>query len=327
MIACYQSKFLRKLFILIIALSVFFTAAIGFLSIRSGYGIDYVPKIYKGLVKDLLFRAYGPKTFPAYKFFDLYTRMAIKSLLTNETESYQEHMLGYDISYFDRVSFFSGYAEIFVKEIYHFTADNDTPFIIDCGSNTGVTILYFKMLYPKAEVIGFEPSGKCFELIKKNIADNHLENVTVHNKAVSDKKGVANFWDPSMGKGDGRASILVDGQSQHMTTVESVVLSDYITKPVDLLKMDIEGSEFIVFQELAASGKLPLIKEIVLEYHHHIPNSEIDRMGKFLALLEDHNFGYQIRGCNVGIGYQFDPKEVQLLNIHVYNKAFNKGKV
>jgi FkbM family methyltransferase len=318
------TKILKKFLIIFIVFSIFFYGALTILSLRAGYGIGYIPTIYKSLTKDFLFRAYGPKTIPAYKFVGLYTKMMLKSLVRKKANINHEHMLGYNITYFDQVAFFSGYSEIFVKEIYHFSTTNNKPFIIDCGSNIGLATLYFKMLYPKAEIIAFEPSRKCFQVLQKNISVNNLTNVTAYNKAVSNQEGSASFWDPSEGCGDGRASILVQGNNKFITTVESVRLSDYITKPVDLLKMDIEGAEFMVFQELAQAKKLKLIKEIVLEYHHHIPNNDVDRFGKFLSLLEDNNFGYQIRGCNVGIAYQFDPKEVQLINIHAYNKDFKK---
>jgi len=322
---CYVSKILKKFLLAVFVLVIALSGAIGLLSMRAGYGVLYFPTMYKGLVKDFLFRAYGPKTVSAHTFVGLYTKIALKSLVLPQKDVNQEHMLGYDISFFDKVTFFCGYSEIFVKEIYHFKTAKEDPFIIDCGSNIGLTILYFKMLYPKAEVIAFEPSQKCFNVLQKNVADNHLTNVTAYNKAVSDREGKNSFWDPSHGRGDGRASILVQGQNKDMTETECVHLSNYISKPVDLLKMDIEGAEFGVFQELAQANKLGLIKEIVLEYHHHVPNGDIDRLGQFLALLESNNFGYQIRGCNIGIGYQFDAKEVQLINLHAYNKNFMRA--
>src|SRR5215467_10621072 len=36
----------------------------------------------------------------------------------------------------------------FIHGIYHFESENQTPFIIDGGSNVGISILYFKRLYP-----------------------------------------------------------------------------------------------------------------------------------------------------------------------------------
>src|SRR5688572_3562695 len=40
------------------------------------------------------------------------------------------------------------YKELFEDEIYRFTAAHSSPLIIDCGANIGLSILYFKQLYP-----------------------------------------------------------------------------------------------------------------------------------------------------------------------------------
>lgn len=315
------SKTLKKIMFIFLAAVLVTCGTLAFLSVQSGRGIGFIPKIYKRLAKNLLLRGNGPKTIPAYKFVGLYTKMALYMITEKNVTSYQELILGQSISFANRDNFLDTYSEIFIKEIYHFFTTNKKPFIVDCGSNIGLSILYFKMLWPNAEILGFEPSPSCFSLLKKNIANNKLTNVTLHNTAVADKNGTCSFWDPSDGKGDGRASILVHNDPKHTTTIETVCLSDYITKPVDLLKIDIEGSEFMVLQDLATTKKLPLIKEIVLEYHHHIPDNNVDRLGHFLSFLEDNNFGYQIRGCNIGIGYQFDSKQIQLLILHAYNKV------
>lgn len=47
--------------------------------------------------------------------------------------------------------------ELFADACYSFRAQTDSPLIFDCGSNIGLSILFFKKLYPKARVIGFEP--------------------------------------------------------------------------------------------------------------------------------------------------------------------------
>ena len=49
------------------------------------------------------------------------------------------------------------FREIFVGGIYMFECNTDRPIIVDCGSDIGMSILFFKRLYPKARIIGFEP--------------------------------------------------------------------------------------------------------------------------------------------------------------------------
>ena len=50
-----------------------------------------------------------------------------------------------------------GLKDIFVRRIYHFESHRSDPLIIDCGSNIGLSILYFVSTYPSSRVIAFEP--------------------------------------------------------------------------------------------------------------------------------------------------------------------------
>lgn len=75
--------------------------------------------------------------------------------------------------------------------------------------------------------------------------------------------------------------------------MEAVPLSGFITGFVDLLKIDIEGSEIAVFGELEASGKMPLIRRMFIEYHHHLPG-EGQRLSSFLDRLERCGFDYEL---------------------------------
>ena len=71
-----------------------------------------------------------------------------------------------------RVSYFGDFQlkvlnwEIFRKGAYLFHTDKKQPLILDCGSNIGMSILFFKMLYPGARIIGFEPDPDTFEILR-----------------------------------------------------------------------------------------------------------------------------------------------------------------
>jgi hypothetical protein len=77
-------------------------------------------------------------------------------------------------------------------------------------------------------------------------------------------------------------------------TVNAVRLSEWITGPVDLLKLDIEGAEVAVIRDLEASGKLKFVRNMVIEYHHHI-DKEKNCLAEFLGCIERNGFGYQLR--------------------------------
>src|ERR1044071_4816990 len=68
----------------------------------------------------------------------------------------ETNLLG-GITLTDSLSFVAGYEEIFKRENYKVDFATNDPFIIDCGSNIGLSIIYFKTRYPNAKIIGFEP--------------------------------------------------------------------------------------------------------------------------------------------------------------------------
>jgi hypothetical protein len=78
--------------------------------------------------------------------------------------------------------------------------------------------------------------------------------------------------------------------------VEAVRLSPFIQGEVDLLKMDIEGAEGSVVRELAEAGKLKWIKEMFIEYHHHLNPNE-DDLSQLFRIFEQNGFGYQIHSA------------------------------
>jgi Methyltransferase FkbM domain len=76
--------------------------------------------------------------------------------------------------------------------------------------------------------------------------------------------------------------------------VPSRRLSEFIRSDIDLLKLDVEGAEDAVMDELADSGKLRYVRRLHLEYHHHIA-ATADKLSSMLRLIEDSGFGYQLR--------------------------------
>jgi len=79
--------------------------------------------------------------------------------------------------------------------------------------------------------------------------------------------------------------------------VPAAKLSTYITGPIDLMKMDIEGGEGIVLGELVESGKLKLIREMVFEYHYN-PSNEQNKLSYIVNVLEENDFSLVIFGAD-----------------------------
>jgi FkbM family methyltransferase len=193
------------------------------------------------------------------------------------------------IEYVDSLSLYHEFKDIFENKIYHFESQTKTPFILDAGGYIGLSTLYFKYIYPDAKIITFEPDPSIFKVLKNNVEKNKLGSVTLVNAALGAKDGTMLFFADGA---DGGFCIDKDvlGKVNNKSLVSVVQLSNYIDRPVDLLKMNIEGMEGDVFEEI--SHKLHLVKELIFEYHafYNLPQS----LGKILNLLDSKGFRYLI---------------------------------
>jgi FkbM family methyltransferase len=198
-----------------------------------------------------------------------------------------------DVRYFDKHSFTYLFHEVFAREQYFFDSDTDQPIIFDCGANIGMATLFFKWLYPRSRVVAFEPDPTTFELLSENIERNGLSSVVAHNVALWDEDVEVPFYI----KHDESGSLLMSLNPARTHGKEIKVLarklSEYIEGPLDLLKLDVEGAESRVVGELVHSGKIDLVKRLIVEYHHNI-SEEPSALGSFLQTLESCGWKYQL---------------------------------
>ena len=227
-------------------------------------------------------------------------------------------ILDYEVAFLDSTTLFQLYEDIFLDRVYEFDLQSESPIIIDCGSNIGVSILYFKSLYPNARVLGFEPHPGLYDVLEANVSGNNLEKVELFPSAVGGETGSLElFVNDEKNAGSLNMGFFQREAEAKPISVPTVCLSDYINETVDLVKLDIEGAEESVLQELQESGKLSNIRRIVCEYHHHI-DVGVDRFSKTLSFLEDAGFGYQLL-----VYTTLPPKLGGYQDVMVY--AFNKA--
>jgi len=181
------------------------------------------------------------------------------------------------------------YKDLFVRRVYDFEAQRSDPRILDCGSNIGLSILYFKSRYPAARIEAFEPDPSIVPYLKENLAMNAIDGVVVHEAAVGGSEGVLTFY--SDGKyGSALASVAVDATRESWTRydVPCVRLRDLLDEPVDLIKMNIEGAEYEAIA--GAADRLRQTRELLIEYHHlpGLPRT----LHEILAILHGNGFEY-----------------------------------
>ena len=165
-------------------------------------------------------------------------------------------LLDYSVTYAGMPQLRDLFQEIFVRGTYMFHTTQARPLIVDCGSNIGMSILFFKRLYPGSIIIGFEPDPATFAILQQNIRQNGLPDVTVHNCALTDHDGTIAFYQSKVRDSSLQMSILRERSDGARTDVPARRLSTFLPADVDLLKVDIEGAETTVLRELAAANAL-----------------------------------------------------------------------
>jgi FkbM family methyltransferase len=250
-----------------------------------------------------------------------YLRIELKyALLVTllDREISEDVFLGFRVQFFNYYTFLLLFQDVFLSDSYRFSSDCPEPFIVDCGSNIGMSILYFKRLYPNARIIGFEPDFRTFQTLRHNIEANGLTGVSLFNAALAGSKGTISFYHKPMFPGSPTMSVIkqnLPGVAE--THVASDLLSNHISEGVDLLKLDVEGAEDEVVEEMARSQKLRFIRQIIAEYHHHShPRSA--RLSGFLKALDHEGFDYQIKAA---LKTPFSKDVDQDILIYAYRRA------
>lgn len=218
----------------------------------------------------------------------------------------------------DSDAFVHSVDEIFGSNIYKFQSENDSPYIIDCGANIGLSIYYFKKMYPNSKIIAFEPDEEIFKILEKNIIilENN-KNVEIRKEAVWIENTELEFFS----EGSLAGSLVTDYSNQNkITKIKGIDLKEYLNQKIDFLKIDIEGAENKLIFDI--KDYLHNVKHLFLEYHGIIGNKQ--NLGDILNLLTEEGFEYYIRVAGETILFPFCNEKPthfnQQLNIFCYRK-------
>ncbi len=205
-------------------------------------------------------------------------------------------VFGNTFIYSSRSSFYGMFNEVFVEQNYHIEPTKKKLQIIDCGTNIGMSLLYFRRQAPNSIIIAFEPNPYTFKIVKENVLTNKLD-VGLHNIGLGLESAEVDFYTDINDLSSQSASV-----TRHLATknydlisfkVNIKKLSDYIDRPIDILKLDIEGSEGEVLEDISITGKINLINKIFIEYHYDGVHT-IYPLGKILSVLDESGFIYAI---------------------------------
>ena len=193
-------------------------------------------------------------------------------------------LFGKTVYFSSATEFVAGLKEIFIDKIYSLRLP-DHPYIIDCGANIGLSVIYMKKQYPDAEIVAFEPDNQNFDLLTKNVKASGYTNIDLRKEAVWIENTTVYF--SSSGTTDSHISI----QNTGSVEVAAIRLKDLITRKIDFLKIDIEGAEYQVIKDVAE--RLDLVDNMFVEYH-----GSFEENSQFLDMMKtisDKGFHFYFR--------------------------------
>ncbi len=125
------------------------------------------------------------------------------------------------------------------------------PVVLDIGANIGNHTLAFATV--AAQVHAFEPIPRIHALLRQNVEQNRLGNVTLHALALSDSDGAATIHMVKAGN-FGASSFDKRSEATEAVTVQrrrgDALLAELGVARVDLVKIDVEAHEVYVLRGL-----------------------------------------------------------------------------
>ncbi len=205
----------------------------------------------------------------------------------------------FDIKLREQTSDFDVFYQVFENKEYEPIVNlvqrygKDISTVFDAGANVGYTSIYLSAYFPAAKFFLFEPESSNFQSIEYHIEKNKRSNFTPLKKGVWTKetnlKVEQNFRDQ-------RHWAFTVKETTENTGLEGIsfqkIMADANIEFIDLLKMDIEGSEKVLFEDSNFCLEvLPKVKFMALEIHDEI----VDR-DSIVDILKSNNFDFFSKG-------------------------------
>ncbi len=150
---------------------------------------------------------------------------------------------------------------------------NKKSIVLDIGANIGNVSNYI-LEKTNTTIFAFEPNRLCFEIMVRRFVDN--ERIKTYNLAVSNYKGTSKLYLHKKSKGINDFNYIesssLKNQKDNLSKDNKVMInviniSEVLSKfnEIDLIKIDVEGSEYEILPTLIAEKHK--IKNVLCEFH------------------------------------------------------------
>lgn len=183
----------------------------------------------------------------------------------------------------DRIVF----EDIFLRGSYDMVFPSEPEFIVDAGANIGLATCYFAHRFPRSQIISIEPESGNYKQLKLNT--NRLCDRVTTIQAALWPRSASVIIKPSSSAWSGAWDFWVDEcDPKTAGCITTVTLDSIISRSptgiIDILKIDIEGSEWEVFASDSIQW-LTSTRILIVELHRR---GGIDIVAHASRLLAPH---------------------------------------
>lgn len=143
------------------------------------------------------------------------------------------------------------------------------PQILDCGGHIGSFTMYVKSICPQAKILAMEPVPDNQQLFLANVQRNQLTDINLLPYALYGTAGT--FYIDLANKQFDAVHVTSDQPNHNQFIIINALTLDAVMRQnnltvIDLMKLDVEGAEYHIFQHsLDALGKY--VRRIIMEFH------------------------------------------------------------
>ena len=209
---------------------------------------------------------------------------------------------------------------------------NDNTTFIDIGSNYGAYSIPIAKLKNKINVYCFDPSEKALNQLKDNIVLNDIKNIKYFNVGVGEKNKTVFFNDEIKNynnSGSYEISNKYSGKKILINSIDNLIDDGkIIPKKKIVIKMDIEGYEFLALQ-----GLIKTIKKydifIFFEFSKKLVLNHDNLLISFTKFLKENNLKifdskfYEVKIEDLFDKIKYLPKGHEVVGNYIITKNIN----
>ena len=189
---------------------------------------------------------------------------------------------------------------------------------VDIGANFGWYTALVSTLHNRSlDVFAFEPSSVAAQVIATTIDENHLHNVTLVRSAVGDCVGEISLYMP-MNESLHSPSVFFSDPNFVPLQVPLISLDSYALladgRPINLIKIDVEGSEPNVIRGMSNLCRRGMVKNIICEFNSGWLRRNSWTPAQLLELITSLGFVVH-KKTTLQIGTEPDGKQFDLQDI------------